>query len=310
MQVAGRNNVGWRSVNGVLLTAALCAASACQAPQKAATRPTTQQASPPAAAGRAPGEIPPVATAVPADPRPVPRHLTQMDVYVLSLPHGAVSRNEEFWKRVNEDGLDPQTYDVLFRNGVRAGEAAVDDWPYFKEIIDAHPAATQLNSFVAVEARALELPVRQGVPVQNIFHFDREGRLSGRTHEQSDNLWTLAFLPTPRKEGYVHVILCPMVREQRKRLEVRTVRVRPEDPPEREITYTSREQLLDVNLKADIPPGKFLVVAPSSQAGGGSVGDAFLGGDGAGQRIERVMLLVPKSLAVQGVRTEVRKRPN
>src|SRR4051812_45992675 len=48
---------------------------------------------------------------------------TKLDVYVLSLPLGTVSRNEEFWKRVNEQALDVATYDLLFKNGVRVGEA-------------------------------------------------------------------------------------------------------------------------------------------------------------------------------------------
>src|SRR4051812_7697836 len=39
----------------------------------------------------------------------------QMDVYQLSVPFGTVSKNEAFWKRIDEQCVDVATYDVIFK---------------------------------------------------------------------------------------------------------------------------------------------------------------------------------------------------
>src|SRR6476660_3215963 len=36
-----------------------------------------------------------------------------VDLYQLSVPYGTVSRNEKFWKRIDENCVDPTTYDTL-----------------------------------------------------------------------------------------------------------------------------------------------------------------------------------------------------
>src|SRR5690348_9537112 len=40
-----------------------------------------------------------------------------MDVYQLSVPLGSVSRNEDFWKRLDENVIDVGTRDLLLKNG-------------------------------------------------------------------------------------------------------------------------------------------------------------------------------------------------
>src|SRR6266542_3692986 len=45
----------------------------------------------------------------------------QVDVYQLTVPYSTISRNEKFWKRIDETCVDVATSDVLFKNGIRVG---------------------------------------------------------------------------------------------------------------------------------------------------------------------------------------------
>jgi hypothetical protein len=216
-------------------------------------------------------------------------------VYVLSVPAGTVSRNEAFWKRVDETtAVTPEEYDLLFRNGLRVGIADQVDWSYFKGILDERPAASQLKSYVAPGARSVDLDLDKEVAAENVFYFDRANRLSGRSYENCLNLWSLSFQAVPRDPNLIRVAMTPLIRSQRKRLEVIKHRVREDEPPTREIAYVAPEYLFDLGVESSVPPGKFLVVAPSAEATGGSVGDAFLMSEGLGQRAEKVLLLVPR----------------
>jgi len=75
----------------------------------------------------------------------------------LQVPYGTVSRNEQFWKRVDEQCVDVGTYDLLFKNGVRVGQAPISEWDYFRQVMEAHPAVTKANTLVGVEGKPIEL---------------------------------------------------------------------------------------------------------------------------------------------------------
>lgn len=294
----------------------LCAAGAlaavvagCQPNKQSATRPTTE-----AAVGEIPAGILPVhssrvksaaaatqggpgsaAVGSVSDPAALNPHLLGLDVYVLSVPAGAVSRNEAFWKRVDETAaVTPDEYDLLFRNGIRVGVADQVDWPYFRGILDERPAASQIRSYVSPGAKSVDLDLQKEAAAENVFYFDRSNRLSGRSYENCSNLWALSFQAVPRDPNLIRVAMTPLIRSQRKRLEVIKHRVREDEPPTREIAYVAPEYLFDLGVESSVPPGKFLVVAPSSEATGGSVGDAFLMSAGLGERAEKVLLLVPR----------------
>src|SRR5689334_7515808 len=64
----------------------------------------------------------------------------QVTIYQLSVPYGTVSRNEKFWKRIDESVIDINSYETLFKNGVRVGEAPTEEWEYFKKIVEENPA--------------------------------------------------------------------------------------------------------------------------------------------------------------------------
>ena len=81
----------------------------------------------------------------------------------LTVPMGAVSRNAGFWKRVDEERVDPAAYDVLLKNGVRVGIAPTAEWDYFKDILDRYNARAVWGSVMAGGAGSLELSMKKNV---------------------------------------------------------------------------------------------------------------------------------------------------
>lgn len=234
-------------------------------------------------------------TPAPADAPPAVRLVIHLEVYELIVPYGTVSRNDDFWKRINEQAVDVATFDRLWRNGVRVGQAPAAEWPYFKQIIDQQPARAnkQLHIGMARQTRDIEIIARRDVLYQNLFIFDDANRMIGRSFERSMNLWSLSFEATPRQVGSVRVALCPVVRSLRQHLEF------VGDREGRTIEYVSPQRLYDLNLVADIPLEQFLVIAPSPEAHHTtSIGYNFLSLDGEAERMERVLLFVPQPYMV------------
>jgi hypothetical protein len=215
--------------------------------------------------------------------------LISLHVYQLSVPFGTVSNNAEFWKRVNEQSVDVATYDLLYRNGIRVGEAAISEWEFFKNIIDQNPAVSREQIFTANEMKSVKLEMGAEVPTQNIFYFDSGNVLIGRTYDRCMNFISLAFQPAPRKLGEVRVALCPAVRTLRKTLEFNALN------QERQYEFVQLEHLYDVNLRADIRPDTFLIIAPSPDGRWpSSLGNIFLTKDGNAEKNEQILLLVPQ----------------
>lgn len=235
-------------------------------------------------------------TAPPADAPEAVRVLIHLEVHELVVPYGTVSRNDAFWKRIDEQALDVATFDRLWRNGVRVGCAPAAEWPYFKQIIDQQPARAnkQLHIGMSRQTRDIEIVAQREVLYQNLFIFDEGNRMIGRSFERSMNVWTLSFEPTPRQVGSARVALCPLVRSLKQHLEF------VGDREGRTIEYVAPERLYDLNLVADIPVGQFLVIAPSPEAiHQTSIGYRFLSLDGPAERMERVLLLVPKPYTLE-----------
>src|SRR3954471_16116628 len=129
------------------LILALAALAGCQGgPPAPATQPTP-----------APTTRPVVMDNV---PRPEPRGpVVHLDVYQMAVPRGAVSRSAEFWKRVDEQQIDPPTYDLLLKNGVRVGIAPDRDWDYFRDVLERHNARATWGSVMAGGSGTLDLPM-------------------------------------------------------------------------------------------------------------------------------------------------------
>lgn len=218
--------------------------------------------------------------------------VVRLEIYRLKVPHGAISRSEEFWKHLDEQQVDVGTYDLLRKNGWRLGTAPSSEWPYFRDIIDAYPASSQphaLDADPVAGGSTMELAMKEGIADQNIFYFDDASRLNGRSFGESDNLLNISLQQAPRRRGEARVTVCPTVRSLRKRFAV------TQRGEEREFRRVYPEKLYDLNLQADIPDGDFLVIAPSPEVRWRtSLGAAFLIEDGPAERLEHVLLLVPR----------------
>lgn len=223
---------------------------------------------------------------------PTRLRVVQLDVYQLVVPLGAISRSEEFWKHVDEQRIDVGSYDLLRKNGWRIGIAPTAEWNYFRDIIEGYPASsrpTVISAGAGGGSGALEMTMSEGVPYQNIFYFTDQNVLLGRTFEECDNLISVTLQQAPRKPGEARVTICPTVRSVRKRFEVTNTETG------REIRYVYPERLYDLNLRVDVPVAQFLVIAPSPEVKWKtSLGATFLVQDGAAERFEQVLLMVPR----------------
>ncbi|HSI36511.1 MAG: hypothetical protein ACAI43_03550 [Phycisphaerae bacterium] len=217
------------------------------------------------------------------------QYLVQLIAYRITVPAGAVSRSDDFWKRVNEQAVDPAAYELLFKNNVRVGVAGVDELEYFKNLIEKHPVVTQPSSWTGREARNLDLEIALKVDSQQIFWFPPNEPMTGRTFERCDNLLRIAFQPAPRKHGHVRMALCPVVKS------LREVMVAVGEVNQRTVQRFRPEQLYDLNLAVDVPLDSFLVVAPTPATPGvdSLLGDVFLRADGPAERTETLLLFRP-----------------
>jgi hypothetical protein len=225
-----------------------------------------------------------------------PLRVHYMDVYQLTLPVGAVSRSEEFWKRVDEQGVDIGTYDLLQKNGFRVGVAPASQWPYFRGILEQYPAVTKKTTVTAGEAGSLELMMKKGIDSQYLFYLSDDNTLRGRTYDRCENLLSVTFQAAPRKAGQVRVTMCPVVRCTRGEFQISATGA------EREYEFVRPERLYDLNLCCDVPVRGFLVVAPSTMAKwSATLGNAFLVDGGASERFEHVLLMVPRPTQVHAI---------
>ena len=227
--------------------------------------------------------------------------VVQLEIYRLVVPHGAISRSEEFWKHIDEQQVDVGTYDLLRKNGWRLGTAPSSEWPYFRDIIDGYPASSKPHGLPADPdggGSHTELAMKQGVAEQNIFYFSADNALWGRSYDRCDNLLSISLQQAPRKAGEARVTVCPTVRSHRLRIEARPRG--GDDGEDREYRFVHPERLYDLNLQADIPTDHFLVIAPSPEVRRRtSLGAAFLIEDGPAERLEHVLLLVPRVKEVE-----------
>lgn len=227
-----------------------------------------------------------------------------LDVFSVQVPLGTLSQHEDFWKQLDEHALDVSTYDTMYRNGVRVGIANTAQWADLREIIAQAQASVSQSTLLGKTGSNSELSVRDNVTLQTIFQFTPQNGLVGRTYENSENLLTFAFTPTPRKFGSARVTVCPIVRSKRKRLDF------IESGETRDVGYVSTERLYDINLRVDIPFSNFLIIAPSDQARiHTTMGNRFLVSDGPSSAMERVLLVVPHPYRLEPVQPGAAKPP-
>jgi len=219
-----------------------------------------------------------------------------LDVYQLTVPYGAVSRSQEFWKRINETSVDVATSDLLQKNGLRVGVAPASEWSYFRAIIEQFPAVTRHMAVTGGGEGSLELSMKQGVEFQNLAYLTDDNTLIVRTYEHCEDLIAVAFQPAPRSPGQVRMTMCPLVRATRRKFTVSVTN------GEREYDYVKPERLYDLNLCADIPVEGFLIVAPSTLSRfSTNLGTTFLTDGGIAEKVEHVLLVVPRRTKLQRI---------
>ena len=253
---------------------------------------TKQQAANTAATGEMPKItatlFPTGVKTVQSDATPEVQFLVQVIAYKITLPAGAVSRSDDFWKRVKENAVDVATYELLYKNGVRVGVAASSEWDYLKSVLEQNPAITQPSTYTGRDVKDLETELKLKIPYQDLFYYDTTGELVGRTHERCDNLLRISFQPTPRKPGTVRITLCPVVRS------LREIYVPTGEINTRRFELVRPEQLYDLNLTVDVPLDEFLVVAPSPEAKWPtSLGSNFLVDEGPTEQKETLLIFRP-----------------
>jgi hypothetical protein len=218
----------------------------------------------------------------------------RVDIYLLQVPLGTISRNDDFWKRIDEHAVDVATYDLLYKNGVRVGQASTREWDHFRRLMDQYPAVTKSSSLVAAEGKPVELPLRKSLPSQDICYFDSANIMTGESFDESENVVTLTLQPAPRKPGTMRVAMCPVVRTMRKRIQFSPLN------NEQEVLFTAPQKMYELNLRCDVPVDHFLVVAPSSESSWRtSIGNCFFITDGVAEKLENVLLIIPRPIRLE-----------
>lgn len=227
----------------------------------------------------------------PQAPRPAIPTALMLEVYHLTVPFGAVSRNDEFWKHVDEQRLDVATYDLLLKNGVRVGLGRDVEWGYFKGLLAKYPSARQQQ--VRTEPGRVghfELTMRARVPYQNLFWLDDTNGLIARTFEECEDLLAISFEASTHRPGQAIVKVCPLVRGLRREFHASVM-----NNEEIEIEQKHPEQLYDLRLESVIPLNDFLIIGPSKEAKlQTSIGNTFLVSAGQTEPIEHVLVIVPR----------------
>lgn len=269
-------------------TAGLDGSNSAQANQDQTTRPSS--GSDAGAAEETADSIPltrvlPTADAIEAPDVKLPSADTlsgvRLEVWVLSVPWGTISDNEAFWKRIDEQVLDVSTHDLLLKNGFRVGMAPLEEWPMFRDLLAKHPATAQQSSALAERRHTLELDARTGIDQQTLFVVQPDNTPTGKTYEQADNILAVSFQRSPARADAARIVVCPVVRETRRRLEAAP-----------DATRTTR--LYELNIVAEVPFDRFLILAPSRDIRHpSSIGRNFMVEDGATERMERLLLIVP-----------------
>ena len=224
----------------------------------------------------------------PRDAAPAQTIMFQVEVYRITVPFGTFTGNEAFWKRMDEQCVDAFKNDLLNRNGIRVGQAPLHELDFFRKFMEENPVISKMTT-TATEVPLVELEMRTDLPEQTISFYNPDLRL--RDYDGSTNVLNLSFQPAPRKLGCMRLTLAPMVRSHRKHFQFTQLN------NETELQYIAPETFYDLNLRVDIPKDTFFIVMPSSDARyDTSVGRAFLTKDGPTDRLEQILLVIPRAM--------------
>lgn len=228
---------------------------------------------------------------IPADPQPHQQTVYALTLVDVTVPAGQISRNEEFWLRFDEQVVDVATSDLLMKNGFRVGVAPLAEMREVVELLeDPNARQTQISH---LEDRSIELPLQQGVVQQNLFWFDGQGELIGKTVENADLHFVVGFRRTPRRTDTLTVSVSPGYRQREYRLEWSRLNQR------RDLEWVRDEVIYDLNLRADLALGHCLVIAPGPDSDrANSIGGTYLRSTEGPERVEHILLVLPQAVAM------------
>lgn len=211
-----------------------------------------------------------------------------IDMVQISAPAGSISKRAAFWEMVNAGSFSSDFRQVLDSNGMRTGVMAARDWPEARKALELAPGVMSQVATLAGTARATVNSQR--FAQETIFYFDQGSHLQGRSYEDADNFWGVFFASDPARAGNVRMELAPVIRSTRRTMRLNRI------GDEYQLEYEQPESVLDVAIKASLPLGSVLVVAPSDGAieSSTSVGRAFLTKEELGGLSEQVLFFYPR----------------
>jgi hypothetical protein len=227
-----------------------------------------------------------VPQSTPKDAQPTIPMAFQLACYQISVPVGKVSRNEAFWKRIDEQVLDPARYDLLQRNGMRLGIAPLSEFANIRSILDETSSPAKAMGTIGPGAKNIEISMRPGIPFETISYYADGNGMASRTFDRCENVFNISYRRAPRSLADMRLDITPMVRSTVSHLEYTEENNAVEI---RDVMPTS----LYMNLEVDLPMDKFLVVAPSDSALLPTViGHQFFVKNDPSQQMEQVLIFV------------------
>jgi hypothetical protein len=219
-------------------------------------------------------------------------------MYHLQMPFGANSRDDAFWKLLDEDVVDVETNLNLNRNGLRVGRGRVADWPdYLKLLVAESAIKLEETRFTAGPSfEDARLPMSDALPQELLFIYDDHG-LTMRSFDDCQNFFSLAFQWAPRKPGTIRLTICPVIMAWRTRRDYSL----SDDPAP--VKYLERLNYYDLHFRADIARGEFLALGTTpATEDPNRIGSRFLTRDGPNQRYEELLILVGQSVPMKGMK--------
>jgi len=235
------------------------------------------------------------------DPQPAPNTMVRLVIFLVDMPPGSVSANTDFWKRADEQSVGAAEHDRLLRNGIRCGIVPQSESLFYSQFFDQRPHSLSVSHVEGSHEEAFELQMEKHFDRQDLFFFNAEDAIEGRSYERGTNQLTLSFSPAARNSHAVRISLCPVVRSERTRMEFTALNEEYETPMQ------EVDRIYDLGLNAEVPEGSFFVIAPSSDAQReSSIGGSFLIKPDKTEKLEQVIVIVPTFLRLDGTPMIVR----
>ncbi|MFT3785944.1 MAG: hypothetical protein QM770_07240 [Tepidisphaeraceae bacterium] len=214
------------------------------------------------------------------------KRIYSLTIYSLTVPAGSISANADFWKRIDEDAIDPVMHQTQQWNGIRVGVAPQTEFDHLRKYVD-DPEAKE-SRVAGNRAENINFELARNIREERLLWYDRNGTMRMRSFDQSSNLLYFKFRQPLRQPDKIELSIVPAVKGERYQL--RTTK-RGEQS---EVDFTQPEYIYDLGLTLDLPLDRFVVISPSPTARDlSNAGRLFFTKDEPGQQMERVIVILP-----------------